>query len=173
MSKAAYTIPETTLTDILDLSIPNGVYKAIPSTKNLPQNQYGKVEIYSDGANQWRFIRYTTTQPSVIWVNFYNGYGSPTGWNGWAQVALKSDLESNLLYKEFTTESRSWKTLEAYRLNYTDPDGYKFLTICYTRTNGWIGATYAIHGNGFFDIYAPAGSGNGSATVGALFSKST
>ena len=92
---------------------------------------------------------------------------------GWQEspYALKSDLQSNLLYKEFTTESQSWKALDSYRQNYTDPVGYKFLTICYTRTNGWIGATYAIRGNGFFDIYVPAGSGNGSVTLGALFVK--
>ena len=85
--------------------------------------------------------------------------------------ATKSDLQSNQLYKEFTTESQSWKALDSYRQNYTDPVGYKFLTICYTRTNGWIGATYAIPGNGFFDIYLPTGSGNGSVTLGALFVK--
>lgn len=172
LSKAAYAIPETTLEDILDLSIPDGVYKVVPSTKNLPQNQYGKAEIYSDKANQWRFVRYTTTQPSIVWITFYNGYGSTVGWNNWEQIVTKSDLESNLLYKEFITESRSWKTLGSYRLSYTAPNGYKFLTICYTRTNGWIGATYAIPGNGFFDIYVPTGSGNGTVTLGALFVKS-
>ena len=94
---------------------------------------------------------------------------------GWQEspYALKSDLQSNLLYKEFTTESRSWKTLECYRLSYTAPNGYKFLTICYTRTNSWIGATYAIPiiGSFDFDIYVSAGSGNGSVTLGALFVK--
>ena len=97
LSKAAYAIPEITLEDILDLSIPDGVYKAVPSTKNLPQTQYGKVEIYSDKTNQWRFVRYTTTQPSRVWITFYNGYGSTVGWNDWEQIATKSDL--------------SWKTL--------------------------------------------------------------
>ena len=92
MSKAAYAIPEITLEDILDLSIPDGVYKAVPSTKNLPQTQYGKVEIYSDKTNQWRFVRYTTTQPSRVWITFYNGYGSTVGWNDWEQIATKSDL---------------------------------------------------------------------------------
>lgn len=97
LSKAAYAIPEITLEDILDLSIPDGVYKAVPSTKNLPQTQYGKVEIYSDKTNQWHFVRYTTTQPSRVWITFYNGYGSTVGWNDWEQIATKSDL--------------SWKTL--------------------------------------------------------------
>lgn len=92
LSKAAYAIPEITLEDILDLSIPDGVYKAVPSTKNLPQTQYGKVEIYSDKTNQWRFVRYTTTQPSRVWITFYNGYGSTVGWNDWEQIATKSDL---------------------------------------------------------------------------------
>lgn len=95
------------------------------------------------------------------------------GRNAWVEYAAKSDLQSNLLYKEFTTESRSWKTLECYRLSYTAPNGYKFLTICYTRTNSWIGATYAIPiiGSFDFDIYVSAGSGNGSVTLGALFVK--
>ena len=89
------------------------------------------------------------------------------------EYALKSDLQSNLLYKEFTTESRSWKTLECHRLSYTAPNGYKFLTICYTRTNGWIGATYVVPviGSFDFDIYVPTGSGNGTVTLGALFVK--
>ena len=92
---------------------------------------------------------------------------------GWQEspYVLKSDLESNLLYKEFTTESRSWKTLECHRLSYTVPNGYKFLTICYTRTNGWVGATYVVPVIGSFDIYVPAGSGNGTVTLGALFVK--
>ena len=94
LSKAAYAIPEITLEDILDLSIPDGVYKAVPSTKNLPQTQYGKVEIYSDKTNQWRFVRYTTTQPSRVWITFYNGYGSTVGWNDWEQIATKSDLDA-------------------------------------------------------------------------------
>lgn len=94
-------------------------------------------------------------------------------WGSEKLLATKDDLESNLLYKEFTTESRSWKTLECYRLSYTAPNGYKFLTICYTRTNSWIGATYAIPiiGSFAFDIYVPTGSGNGTVTLGALFVK--
>ena len=94
--------------------------------------------------------------------------------NKFVEYALKSDLQSNLLYKEFTTESRSWKTLECHRLSYTAPNGYKFLTICYTRTNGWIGATYVVPviGSFDFDIYVPTGSGNGTVTIGALFVKS-
>lgn len=103
----------------------------------------------------------------------YENLFSWNEWRGWQAYALKSDLQSNLLYKEFTTESRSWKTLECYRLSYTAPNGYKFLTICYTRTNSWIGATYAIPiiGSFDFDIYVSAGSGNGSVTLGALFVK--
>lgn len=99
------------------------------------------------------------------------------GWSkisgNWVEYATKSDLQSNLLYKEFTTESRSWKTLECHRLSYTAPNGYKFLTICYTRTNGWIGATYVVPviGSFDFDIYVPTGSGNGTVTLGALFVK--
>ena len=115
-----------------------------------------------DGANQ--FVLEKDTAAVTIYRN--------NKWTEQYRFATKSDLQSNLLYKEFTTESQSWKTLDSYRQNYTDPVGYKFLTICYTRTNGWIGATYAIPGNGFFDIYVPTGSGNGTVTLGALFVKS-
>ena len=109
-----------------------------------------------------------SAEGSLATKNLING-----SWGSWAYYALKSDLESNLLYKEFTTESRSWKTLECHRLSYTVPNGYKFLTICYTRTNGWVGATYVVPviGSFDFDIYVPAGSGNGTVTLGALFVK--
>lgn len=111
-----------------------------------------------------------TWQPKTTYYGVFNlDETAPT--ITWREIVSKNDLQANLLYKEFTTESRSWETLGYYRQNYTDPVGYKFLTICHTHTNGWIGATYAIRGNGFFDIYVPAGSGNGSVTLGALFVK--
>lgn len=127
--------------------------------------------LYWGLSNEQIILASCTWQPKTTYYGVFNlDDTAPT--ITWREVVTKSDLESNLLYKEFITESHSWGTLDSYRLSYTAPNGYKFLTICYTRTNGWIGGTYAIPGNGFFDIYVPAGSGNGTVTLGALFVKS-
>lgn len=127
--------------------------------------------LYWGMASEQIILASCTWQPKTTYYGVFNlNETAPT--ITWREVVVKSDLQSNLLYKEFTTESQSWKALDSYRQNYTDPVGYKFLTICYTRTNGWVGATYAVPGNGFFDIYVPTGSGNGTVTLGALFVKS-
>ena len=128
--------------------------------------------LYWGLSNEQIILASCTWQPKTTYYGVFNlNDTAPT--ITWREIVSKNDLQANLLYKEFTTESRSWKTLECYRLSYTAPNGYKFLTICYTRTNSWIGATYAIPiiGSFDFDIYVSAGSGNGSVTLGALFVK--
>lgn len=137
LSKAAYAIPEITLEDILDLSIPDGVYKAVPSTKNLPQTQYGKVEIYSDKTNQWRFVRYTTTQPSRVWITFYNGYGSTVGWNDWEQIATKSDLDA-VKAKQINRYVSAEKNTDTVLSSYENKEGNFILQFTSNDTTGTI-----------------------------------
>lgn len=137
------------------------------SITGLPFDTQCMVTIFKNG-NPFR-IKVQDIWSGRTYVAIYSG--ETVG--KFVEYALKSDLQSFLMYKEFTTETRDWTPLDRYRLSYTAPNGYKFLTICYTRTNGWIGATYAIPiiGSFAFDIYVSAGSGNGSVTLGALFVK--
>lgn len=174
LSKAAYAIPEITLEDILDLSIPDGVYKAVPSTKNLPQTQHGKVEIYSDKTNQWRFVRYTTTQPSRVWITFYNGYGSTVGWNDWEQIATKSDLSQNIIAKTFSAQV-TVKANEGYTCDvpFTVPDGYELLDVVDTYI---LGTPASLSQQGIVEdkikVYLqPFYNGSGDVYVKVLFKK--
>lgn len=89
-----------------------------------------------------------------------------------SSYALKSDLQSFLMYKEFTTEIRDWIPLKACRISHTTPTGYRFLAYCHTRTNGWIGSVYPSPiDNEMSDLWTSVGSGTGSVTLGILFVK--
>ena len=96
-----------------------------------------------------------------------------TEWRGWQSYALKSDLQSFLMYKEFTTETRDWTPLTAYRISHTTPTGYRFLAYCHTRTNGWVGSVHPtpININEMSDLWTSVGSGTGTVTLGILFVK--
>lgn len=89
------------------------------------------------------------------------------------EYALKSDLQSFLMYKEFTTETRDWTPLTAYRISHTTPTGYRFLAYCHTRTNGWVGSVHPtpININEMSDLWTSVGSGTGTVTLGILFVK--
>ena len=90
-----------------------------------------------------------------------------------SSYALKSDLQSFLMYKEFTTETRDWTPLTAYRISHTTPTGYRFLAYCHTRTNGWVGSVHPtpININEMSDLWTSVGSGTGTVTLGILFVK--
>lgn len=99
------------------------------------------------------------------------------GWSkasgNWVEYATKNDLQSFLIYKEFTTEERSWTPLTSYRISHTTPTGYRFLAYCHTRTNGWVGSVCPtpININEMSDLWTSVGSGTGTVTLGILFVK--
>lgn len=94
--------------------------------------------------------------------------------SGWSECVSKSDLQSFLMYKEFTTETRDWTPLTSYRISHTTPSGYRFLAYCHTRTNGWVGSVHPtpININEMSDLWTSVGSGTGTVTIGILFVKS-
>lgn len=71
--------------DVKDLSILPGIYGVNPGTKNTPENTYGVMEIVTDSANNWRFLKFTPTNIKSYYLMFYNGYDKT--WTDWIRFA--------------------------------------------------------------------------------------
>ena len=67
--------------DVKDLSIPPGIYGVNPELKNIPENTYGLLEVTTDTANNWRFLKFTPTNIKSHYLMFYNGYYKT--WSEW------------------------------------------------------------------------------------------
>ena len=161
----------TTVAESVEISI-YGIKPSSVPTESIPGGfGYGTLFVVGGRGDEGYGYGYAIYNGSnATGSHIFATYNKGSGWN---ECISKSDLQSFLMYKEFTTETRDWTPLTAYRIRHTTPTGYRFLAYCHTRTNGWVGSVHPtpININEMSDLWTSVGSGTGTVTLGILFVK--
>lgn len=109
-----YGIPNKSIADLLDLSVPDGLYRVDPAAKNNPVGTYGICEVRTTDDKGWRFVTFYATSPAnIVRRNFYNSYGTTNPvWSGWLADGLPidfTDINIELSPEQWATSNNGLK----------------------------------------------------------------